>query len=132
MAASDNLSPRQFSGLMPTGEVGKLESQFPGMSMRAAYQAHGERFNPSADDRAKFLGHGDARQYQQDLNDHIAKTGIQNPIAIGKAYSRRFDAGVINGQHRYFAARDLGLSHVPVEPHRIRPVPEVPGWNYDK
>ena len=99
--------------------------------MAAAYQAHGERFNPSADDRAKFLGHGNARQYQQDLNEHIAQHGQQNPVAVGPAYNKaRFNAGVINGQHRYFSARDLGLSHVLVEPHRVRPVPDVAGWDY--
>ena len=43
---------------------------------------------------------------------------------------RRFEAGVGNGQHRYFAARDLGLPHIPAQQQAVRPLPLVPGWDY--
>jgi hypothetical protein len=117
--------------LVPVEEVGRLESQFPDLSMDEAYDAHDLRFSPEADDRARFLGYRDARHYQEALTEHIHRSGIQNPIGICPPYDgRRFEAGVGNGQHRYFAARDLGLPHIPAQQQAVRPLPLVPGWDY--
>ena len=117
--------------LVPVEEVGRLESQFPDLSMDEAYDAHQLRFSPEADDRARFLGYRDARHYQATLDEHIRQNGIQNPIGICPPYDmERFEAGVRNGQHRYFAARDLGLAHIPAQQQALRPMTLVPGWDY--
>ena len=128
------MSARQWLaryGLAPAAEIGQLESQFPGLSMDEAYACGELRFDEVADDHAQFKGYADARAYQAALTEHIHAHGIANAIGLGPAYeTQRFEAGVVNGQHRYFAARDLGLTHLPAGPNRIAPMPLVRGWDY--
>jgi hypothetical protein len=119
MSSADCLSRY---GLAPVEEIGYLESQFPGLSMDEAYECDELRFDEVADDHARFKGCADARAYQAALTEHIRAHGIANAIGLGPAYEAgRFEAGVVNGQHRYFAARDLGLTHIPAGPNRIAP-----------
>ncbi len=116
---------------VPVEEIGQLESQWPGLSMAEAYECHELRFSPEADEYARQRGHADARAYHTALVEHIRVNGIANVIGLGPAHDTgRFPASVVNGQHRYFAARDLGLPTVPAGPNRNVPMPLVPGWDY--
>jgi hypothetical protein len=120
-------------GAMPVGEMGALESQWPDMSMAQAYECDELRFGPEADEYARLRGHANARAYQGALNEHIRRNGIANPVGIVPAYDTgRFEAGVGNGQHRYFAARDIGVPTLPAGPNRRAPMPLVAGWDYDR
>src|SRR5260370_5651241 len=99
--------------------------------MDEAYACGELRFDEVADDHAQFKGYADARAYQAALTEHIHAHGIANAIGLGPAYeTQRFEAGVVNRQHRYFAARDLGLTHLPSRPHRLTPIARVTGWEY--
>jgi hypothetical protein len=114
------------------GEIGAMESQWPDLSMAEAYGHEELRFSQWADDYARDRGHADARAYHEALVKHIRENGIANPIGLGAPYeSERFGVSVINGQHRYFAAVDAGLTTAPAGPNRIAPMPLVPGWDYD-
>jgi hypothetical protein len=116
--------------LLPIDEVGRLESQYDDLSMAGAYDDP-RRFDEDADAYAQFKGYADARAYQDALTEHVREHGIVNGISIGSAYyPGKHPAGVVNGMHRYFAARDAGLTHVPVQPQRPTPLPPVPGWDY--
>jgi hypothetical protein len=113
-------------------EIGAMESQWPGLSMAEAYGHQELRFSEWADDYARERGHADARAYHAALTEHVRANGIANAIGLGAPYeSDRFSVSVINGQHRYFAALDAGLTTVPAGPNRTAPMPLVPGWDYD-
>jgi hypothetical protein len=113
-------------------EIGAMESQWPGLSMAEAYGHEELRFSQWADDYARDRGHADARAYHAALTEHIRTSGIANPIGLGAPYeSDRFAVSLIDGQHRYFAALDAGLTTAPAGPNRVAPMPLVPGWDYE-
>jgi hypothetical protein len=115
---------------VPIDEIGAMESQWMGLSMDEAYHCDELRFDAAADAYARQRGHADARAYHEALKDHIRVNGVANTIGLGPAYdSGRFEVSVVNGQHRYFAARDLGLTTLPAGPNQNVPMPLVPGWD---
>lgn len=120
VALNGNLNEVQF---MPVSEMDNLSSQYPGHTMAQAYTNHQLRFSDRQDNlNAQELGHPDAESYQNALSQHVAEHGIQNPISVR-------DTFVGNGHHRYFAAKDNGLTHVPVVVRGRAASAPVPGWD---
>ena len=48
---------------------------------------------------------------------------MQVPVTFSGGWS------LVNGHHRYFAARDLGWTRIPAELFDHKPVPAIPGWD---
>jgi 2'-5' RNA ligase/ADP-ribose pyrophosphatase YjhB (NUDIX family) len=114
-AAADS---RKF---MSAEELGSMISQYkdPGtgrpLTMEEAYRRPDVRFNTASDREALRTGYRDGRERHDALRAHIRENGIQNSIF--------YDSGrreVDGGHHRYFAGRDEGLTHFPVNAHDRR------------
>jgi hypothetical protein len=119
MAASDHLSAAQFR---PIEEIGAMPSQYGNMTVEQAYQGP-ERYDEMEQEYARNKGYNSAQEYQAALRDHVAEHGIKNPLVYGSG-------GLGNGHHRYFAARDLGMTHIPAEPWGPKSkIQDVPGWD---
>jgi hypothetical protein len=102
MSASDHLSPQQF-----------FTGQMPVSSLRP-------REDTPANERWARRGAG--YDYQQALVGHIAEHGMPGPIEVdyhaggptGAGKSRVARPYIAQGHHRYHAAKQLGMTHVPV------------------
>lgn len=126
MSATDHLNQTQFR---PIEEIGKLRSQYYSgtgtepMTVEQAYQA-GEHLHDVADPATGMEVTGE--EYMGKLRSHMAASGLQNPVNYGPN-------DLMDGHHRYAAARDLGWTQIPAKPwsrgDSYRRDPEVPGWD---
>jgi hypothetical protein len=98
VAASDHLSGSQFPSV-PTEKVGRMKSGDWRGTVEDAYQRQLA---------AKASGLGDWPVQQQELNEDIRANGITSPIDISPGHRK-----LLNGHHRYYAARETGLSEMP-------------------
>jgi hypothetical protein len=116
MSAQDHLQGEQFSGWMPLKSIKPTESSIP------------DRYgvtNPHR--RTNEAG----MEYAADMRDHIAEHGFtMGPLEVtyGKRFGneRKDSTYLTQGHHRYWAAQQLGMTHVPVEGVNRTGVP-VPG-----
>ena len=123
MTASDHLSRAQF---YPIEQIGGLKSQIPGLSVEQSYYTTPTRWDETEQHYAQAKGYGSAHEYHEALKSHIREHGVAVPVAFDRRGS------LMNGHHRYYAARDLGLTHIPAErldPRNTSPVPDVPWWD---
>lgn len=98
MSASDHLSGLQF---MPIGKVGNLISNDSSFGLQD-HEGTKVRDVPFDDIIA-----GTSDEHYADLKASIAKEGIREPLEVkGKR--------LMEGHHRFYAAKELGMSHVPV------------------
>jgi hypothetical protein len=103
MAASDNLSRQQFTGMMPLSSLRPREKTA---------------------ENENWARRGAAWDNQQSMVNHIAEHGFESvgpievsyhaggPLGLGRGTTPR--AYIAQGHHRYHAAKQLGLTHVPV------------------
>jgi hypothetical protein len=89
VSAADNLQPKQF---MPVARVGKMKSGDWGGTVEDAYQ----RNRSDLPDRFEGL-----------LSD-IGENGVLHPIDVSGNHHT-----LLNGHHRYYAARELGMDALP-------------------
>lgn len=109
MSARDNLSPMQF----PVEKLGEMPSQWgSGKTNEEIYQNPADRFDAVEDKYARNKGFNSAREYHEHLVSDIRDNGVQTPLHVSEGAGRW--PRIINGHHRFFAARDLGLTEVPV------------------
>lgn len=95
MSADADLSAGQF---MPTEEVGYMASGDWGGTVEHSYQRQVG---------AKAAGYGDWPVQQQELNADIKANGIREPVERGSGNTLK------NGHHRYYAARENGITSMP-------------------
>lgn len=105
MPAREAISPEQFSGWLPLKAIKPTES-----SIESRYRAD----NPHA--RTNEAG----MQYAADMKAHIAEHGFtMGPLEVthGKRFGneRKDSTYLAQGHHRLWAAKKLGMTHVPVE-----------------
>jgi hypothetical protein len=102
MSADDHLSgPQFFTGYMPTKALRPTEN------------------TPETE---KWARRGAGYDYQQALVSHVAEHGMPGPIEVdyhagGPTMAGRSKVAqpyVRDGHHRYHAAKQLGMPHVPV------------------
>lgn len=109
MAASDHLGP-QFQRL---SYLGSLPSQYADdyhekdLSVEEAYQDPAIRFGQDEQNYARHKGFSSAEEHQESLMSDVRAHGFREPVVYHST------AGLSDGHHRYFAARDLGLKHAP-------------------
>ena len=122
MSARDNLSPVQF---VDTDKVGGYTSLDVGDRMDSRHSLIGWNDVPANDEKPyphqePELGHrlhdkvGDK---DHGLMGDIARNGMSTPIHVRTAAAtKKFpeEQVVVNGHHRYEAARQLGMKQVPV------------------
>lgn len=124
MTALDHLSSAQF---YPIEEVGRLRSQYTdgeGHALTVAQGYHSpQRWDAYEQDTAQAKGYRSAEDYHGALMSHMREHGLGNPLAFSEG------GDLVNGHHRYYAARDLGWTHVAAEPWQEKPMRDVPGWD---
>jgi hypothetical protein len=111
VSAEDNLNPQQFVSVK---RIGRLISGDWGVPM---HQVH---VHPTQGDEGRLavakelaIPSGGRREYKMsDLTRDVAENGVKEPIEISKSYYS--GTKVVEGHHRYVAARDAGLTKVPV------------------
>lgn len=119
MAAEDHLSEAQW---VPIEHIGGLRSQVPGLTVEQSYYDSPTRWDDYEQEMAQAKGYPSAQHYHEALKDHMRANGMENAVTWrGQDLS--------NGHHRYYAARDLGWSHIKAEPYQGQRVRDVPGWD---
>lgn len=95
-----NLNPRQFA----LHEVSRMHSgDFPGHTMAGMSRL------PLRDTLGMRYDHKDLRDLTQSVREH----GVHTPLKA--MMNDKGKPEIIDGTHRYLAARRAGASHVPVE-----------------
>ena len=108
MTAVDHLRQEQFTQnktyMVPISMVDRMQSgDFPGKTMRGVMRL-------PADER---------RGYRTDKHDeaefvaHVREHGVREPLLVQQTAR---GATVVDGHHRYAAARKAGVTHVPLRP----------------
>lgn len=101
MSASDHLGP-QF---MSVEHLGTMQSaDYPGQTMNDVHAMI--RDKEGRDPALRF--------HMDQIREDIQERGLQHPVQVDRD---RAEYG--NGHHRYSAARDLGIRHLPVT-HDVR------------
>lgn len=105
MAAREAISAEQFSGWLPVKAIRPSESSIE------------ERY--SADNPHRRTNEAGMR-YAADMQAHIAEHGFtMGPLEVnyGKQFGRERKDSVylMQGHHRLWSAKKLGMTHVPVE-----------------
>lgn|SRR5487761_1890309 len=101
MGADEHLNRQQFTGMMPVASLRPRE-------------------NTPVNERWDRRGAG--WDYQQALVQHVAEHGMPGSIEVsyhaggptGAGRSKTPRAYIAQGHHRYHAAKQLGMTHVPV------------------
>ena len=90
MSARDHLSKPQFMSVKDVGELWSGDHETTGP--------------------AKYVTRNHLRDNIDSLKEDIAKNGVKTPLEVTK------DEGgyLLDGHHRYVAARELGMDKVPV------------------
>jgi hypothetical protein len=110
-------------------EIGQLRSQYTDGNGHTLTVAQGydspQRWDRYEQDLAQARGFPSAESYHDALTAHMREHGQGNPLSYGK------EGDLVNGHHRYYAARDLGWTHIAAEPWRDKqpPLKDVPGWD---
>lgn len=116
MSATDTLNVHQW----PLDEVGKLRSgNRLGISVEEEYQAHQRGdFTEGDIEHAQAYGFDHPVHYQDELNRHVATHGIATNGYWGPGDEsldeNPSDKYLVNGAHRYEAARTLGHATMPM------------------
>lgn len=106
MPAVEHLGAEQFSGWLPVSSLRPTEASVTNRERGPA-----------------------GKMYREEMKQHIAEHGFtMGPLEVDYvkrfSTSRKPQAWVMQGHHRYWAAKQLGMTHVPVEGRtRAGPVP---------
>lgn len=106
-----NLSSQQFEGWLPVESLRPTEASVTSRERGPA-----------------------GKQYLNEMKSHIAEHGFQHVGPLEVDYTKRFSnsrkpqAWLMQGHHRYAAAKQLGMTYVPVKGKtRAGPVPGLLG-----
>ena len=108
MSAQDNLNGQQF---MNVADVGKLQSHiYPRLTVDEWAASEGSSLESYGQSHASRWGYKDE---DDSLYAQVKEQGVREPLDISH------DHMLMNGHHRYAAAKNAGLSKVPVRHGRM-------------